>query len=74
MNDTTTPFENCGLLTVGETTQFLKISKTTLYRLMRDGRIEYALIGKSRRVPKPAVLAFIAKHVRKGTPSAESRS
>jgi len=52
-----------GLMTISEAIDFLKVSRTTLYRLMREGQIAYALIGTSRRLLRAAIVSFITTRV-----------
>ncbi len=49
------------LLTVPEAAAVLRMSRAKLYALMRSGQVLSVLIGGSRRVPRTAVLAYIAE-------------
>ena len=52
-----------GLMTVREAAQFLRLSRTRIYRAMKNGDLPYSLFGKARRVPRRALVMFAAKHV-----------
>lgn len=45
-----------GLVTISDASVFLRLSKATIYQLMETGRLQYAKIGRSRRIPKKAIL------------------
>jgi excisionase family DNA binding protein len=47
------------VLTVREVAAVLRTGKNEAYALIRDGRIYAAHIGRSLRVPKTAVVAFL---------------
>lgn len=47
------------LLTADETSRFFRISKTTLYKLARDGEIPAYKIGREWRFVKNALLEWI---------------
>lgn len=53
-----------GLLTVAEACDFLRTCRSALYRLMASGDLPSALIGRSRRIPRRALLRFAADRVR----------
>jgi excisionase family DNA binding protein len=50
-----TPAEEETLVRVGYVCQYLSISRSKAYQMMDNGTLEYALIGKSRRVPLRAL-------------------
>jgi excisionase family DNA binding protein len=51
-----------GMMTIPEAMAFLRVSRTTLYKLMDDGLLEWVKYGtKSRRLPRRAVVEFAAK-------------
>jgi excisionase family DNA binding protein len=65
---TTTPAGNKmsvsdGLLSVAEAAHFLSISRAKLYSLMDAGDLAYAKIGKSRRIPRRALVEFAERHL-----------
>jgi len=49
-----------GLVTVKEAAAFLRLSRSTLYNLMDQGKLCYVKINGSRRIPKNA-LGILAK-------------
>lgn len=55
-----------GLLSVGEAARFLSLSRSTLYELMESGRLVYVKLGRARRIPRRAVVALAASHLRGG--------
>ena len=49
-----------GLDRIPEAAHFLKVSTTTVYHLMAQGRLPYVKLGKSRRIPHKAVIELAA--------------
>jgi excisionase family DNA binding protein len=49
-----------GLDRIPEAAQFLKVSATTIYQLMSQGRLAYVKLGKARRIPHRAVVELAA--------------
>ena len=47
------------LLTVAEIAASMRVSKMTVYRLMRSGAMESIRFGRSYRVPKAAVQRYL---------------
>lgn len=45
-----------GLLTVPEAAEFLRTSRANLYALCASGYLPYCKIGRSRRIPRRAVI------------------
>lgn len=54
------------LLTVPEACGHMRLSRTTLYGLMNDGRLSYVKIGKARRIPLTALNALVRANTRSG--------
>jgi excisionase family DNA binding protein len=52
-----------GLLTPKEAALFLGISVAGLYKFMQKGDLIYTKLGRSRRIPKRAVVEFAASHL-----------
>lgn len=52
-----------GLLTVREAEQFSGWKKSSLYRFMERGDLPYVKIGAARRIPKRALIEFLAKNL-----------
>jgi len=55
-----------GLMDVHEAARFLSLSRSTIYVLMDEGRLPFAKIGRSRRIPRRAVIEFAAAHLSGG--------
>jgi excisionase family DNA binding protein len=49
------------LLTVAEAAAILKISRSKTYELIASGEIESVTIGRSRRIPTSALVAFVER-------------
>ena len=47
-----------GCITVVEAAKFLSLGKSTLYEAMDRGELAYVRIGRARRIPRRAVVAF----------------
>lgn len=52
-----------GLLTVPEAASFLRISRSKLYLLMKNGELPFVRLGGCRRVPKLAVVQIAERNV-----------
>ncbi len=55
-----------GLLTIREASAFLRLSRSSLYALMDRGELRFVKIGRSRRIPRRAVIALAACGLRGG--------
>jgi excisionase family DNA binding protein len=55
-----------GLISVSEAAEFLGVSRSMVYVLMEDGQLPYVKIGRARRIPRRALLAFAAERLRGG--------
>jgi excisionase family DNA binding protein len=51
------------LLTVPEAMAALRLSRATVYELIRSGELGSVTIGRSRRIPTQAVQTFVARLV-----------
>lgn len=49
------------LLTAAEAAELLGIGRSTVYELIASGEIESVQIGRARRIPEPALAAYIAR-------------
>ena len=56
-----------GLLTVRKAAEFLSISRSTLYGLMDNGELQFVKLGRSRRVPRRAVVELAARELQGGS-------
>lgn len=52
-----------GLLTVREAEAFIRLKRSTLYRLMDAGRLPYVKLGGARRIPRRALVELAARHL-----------
>ena len=52
-----------GLVTIGQAEDFTALSKSKLYDLMSGGELPFMKIGASRRIPRRALVALVAKHL-----------
>ena len=57
-------FVSDGLLTVADAAAFLNLSRTTLYGLMERGALPYVKIGRSRRVPRRALVELAGANLK----------
>jgi excisionase family DNA binding protein len=55
-----------GLLNVADAMEFLSVSRSKLYMLMRSGELPFVKLGKSRRVPMAALVKLIARNTHCG--------
>ena len=55
-----------GLLTVHEAERFLRLSRSSLYILMERGELAFVKLGRSRRIPRRAVVALAARGLKGG--------
>ena len=55
-----------GLMTVKECAEFLHLSRSTVYELMNAGELCFAKLGRSRRIPRRAVIELAARELRGG--------
>ena len=54
---------NGGLLTVKEAAAMAKLSRATLYLVMDRGEPKYCKLGKSRRIPRNALMEYLASNL-----------
>jgi excisionase family DNA binding protein len=64
MNDATRQLLTGGLLTIEQAEQFTGLGRSTLYKYMDGGTLPYAKIGRARRIPKHALIEFVASHLK----------
>ncbi len=49
------------LLTVEETCAYLRLSRATVYRLLKTGELPSFKVGKSRRLPEPDIENYLKR-------------
>lgn len=47
--------------TIEDAVESLRLSRTTIYRLMADGTLPSVKVGRNRRIPVAALEAFVAE-------------
>ena len=56
-----------GLLSIDEACEFLSVGRSTLYELMDAGKLPFTKIGRSRRIPRRALVELAAAGLRGGS-------
>ena len=51
-------WESEGFAAIGEVCRYLSLSRSKVYRLMDEGKLPFARIGRARRVPWSALKEF----------------
>ena len=64
MTDRNLELVSDGLMRVAEAADFLRVSRSSVYELMAGGELPWARLGRSRRIPRRAVVALAAQLVR----------
>jgi excisionase family DNA binding protein len=54
-----TPLSDVRFLTVAEVATIMRVSKMTVYKLVHSGELEAIRVGRSFRVPEPAVSHYL---------------
>ena len=67
MTDSDAALVEDGLMTVAESARFLNLSRSTIYKLMCDGQLQFTRIGRARRIPRRALLELAARGLAGGT-------
>jgi excisionase family DNA binding protein len=55
-----------GLMSIRDVASFLGVGRSTAYELMNAGRLAYVKIGRSRRIPRRAVVNLAAEALQTG--------
>ncbi len=55
-----------GLVTLREAALFLSISRSKLYELMDNGELKFVKLGRSRRIPRRALIDLAASGLQGG--------
>ncbi|MNL21390.1 Helix-turn-helix domain protein [compost metagenome] len=63
-----------GLLTIIEAAEFLRVCRATIYNLMGSGELISVCIGRSRRIPKAALIEFSQRNASGGEKPPEGPS
>lgn len=58
---THTAMTSAPLLTVNETAKFLRVDRSTVYRLEREGHIRCVIVGKRRRYRPEDLSAYLER-------------
>jgi excisionase family DNA binding protein len=56
-----TPSSASTLLTVAEVARVMRVSKMTVYRLVRSGKLSAVRIGKVLRIPRASMRQFLGE-------------
>ncbi len=67
MTDNAAALVEDGLVTVSEAAAFLRLSRSTLYTLMDSGSLPWVRIGRTRRIPRRALIELAAREMHGGT-------
>lgn len=57
------PASGAGFLTVAEVADLVRVSRMTVYRMVHSGELPAVRVGKSFRVPREAVAAYLSNAV-----------
>jgi excisionase family DNA binding protein len=52
-----------GLMTVVEAAELAHVSRAFVYKLMDGGQLQFVKLGRSRRVPRQALLDLLARNL-----------
>jgi len=52
-----------GFFTITQASQFSSLCRSLLYNAMARGELPYAKVGTCRRIPRKALLDFMARHL-----------
>lgn len=52
-----------GLGSIRDAAQYLGVSRSSIYRLMDQGLLAYVKLGRSRRIPRRAVIELAARNL-----------
>ena len=55
-----------GLMTIQEAAEFLSVSRSKLYELMDNGELIFVKLGRSRRIPRRALIDLAASGLHGG--------
>lgn len=52
-----------GVMTVNETAEFLRVSRSTIYRWLLSGDLVWTTIGRRKRIPRKSAERMLARNV-----------
>ena len=52
-----------GLVRIGEASVYLALSRSTIYGMMDAGQLPYVKLGRSRRIPRQALIELARGHL-----------
>jgi len=55
-----------GLMTIQDASRFLSVSRGFVYKLMEGGDLPYVKLGRSRRIPRRAVVELAGRSLQGG--------
>ncbi len=50
------------LLTVDEACSALRVSRATVYEMFKDGRMDWVMVGRSRRIPRVDIENWVERN------------
>jgi excisionase family DNA binding protein len=59
--DRTPDLMDDGFVTVAQAAEYLNLSRATVYALMDSGELAYAKFGRSRRIPRRALMDYAGR-------------
>lgn len=62
-----------GLASVTEASEFLKISRNTLYEMLRKGALPYRMVGCHKRIPWNSLYEFTEAELGEPQPTSDSK-
>jgi excisionase family DNA binding protein len=52
-----------GLMRVDEASQYLAVCRSKIYQLMDSGQLRFVKIGRSRRIPRDALVELVRQNL-----------
>jgi excisionase family DNA binding protein len=52
-----------GIVSIDEACRFLQLGRSSIYKLMDEGDLQYVKIGGVRRIPRRALIALAGRHL-----------
>lgn len=60
------------LFTVNQVAERLKVTRATVYSLMKSGKLPYTLVGQRRRIEEAVIEEYIQRNRREGTDDSDT--